>query len=349
MKTAVTVLQEMMVKLGLTPEYECIAQSGPQHQAMFDYRCVACGVVVTASARSKKEAKQEVARLMLQQLSRRGLAVPPPYAAAPPYAAPAPAHPAHPAPHPLDPGPAAAPDARSYVALLKELCAEYRLASVQYELVGDTGPPHLRHFTVRARIGQHERVATSTTKKTARQLAAEALYSYLRENLARVTRDFNEEDALVRAHEKAMERYTDSEEQPRRPDLGQKISEYHLGLSARLGECAGAGAGRGAGRDAAPSDATLCADEEMRARARAALRRRERSPCGAVAAAAEALRLRVELAALGPLAVLQLAGCAPDLVFAAEDAPGAAEAALRYMRRALLPEEPPADPDDAVS
>ncbi|XP_049697061.2 double-stranded RNA-binding protein Staufen homolog isoform X4 [Helicoverpa armigera] len=324
MKTAVTVLQEMMVKLGLTPEYECIAQSGPQHQAMFDYRCVACGVVVTASARSKKEAKQEVARLMLQQLSRRGLAVPPPYAAAPPYAAPAPAHPAHPAPHPLDPGPAAAPDARSYVALLKELCAEYRLASVQYELVGDTGPPHLRHFTVRARIGQHERVATSTTKKTARQLAAEALYSYLRENLARVTRDFNEEDALVRAHEKAMERYTDSEEQPRRPDLGQKISEYHLGLSARL-------------------------DEEMRARARAALRRRERSPCGAVAAAAEALRLRVELAALGPLAVLQLAGCAPDLVFAAEDAPGAAEAALRYMRRALLPEEPPADPDDAVS
>uniref|UniRef100_A0A2A4JKC6 DRBM domain-containing protein n=2 Tax=Heliothis virescens TaxID=7102 RepID=A0A2A4JKC6_HELVI len=241
MKTAVTVLQEMMVKLGLTPEYECIAQSGPQHQAMFDYRCVACGVVVTASARSKKEAKQEVARLMLQQLSRRGLPVPPPYAAPPP---------AHLAPHDAHDAQAAAgaaPDARSYVALLKELCAEYRLAGVQYELVGDTGPPHLRHFTVRARIGQHERVATSTTKKTARQLAAEALYSYLRENLARVTRDFNEEDALVRAHEKAMERYTDNEEQPRRPDLGQRISEYHLGLAARLGECAGRGAGRGRG------------------------------------------------------------------------------------------------------
>lgn len=81
---------------------------------------------------------------------------------------------------------------RSYVALLKELCEEYRLPAVTYELVGDTGPPHLRHFTVRARIGQHERVATSTTKKAARQLAAEELYSYLRENLARVTRDFNE-------------------------------------------------------------------------------------------------------------------------------------------------------------
>ena len=89
-------------------------------------------------------------------------------------------------------GPCAPVDARSYVALLKELCEEYRLASVDYELVGDTGPPHLRHFTVRARIGQHERVATSTTKKAARQLAAEELYTYLRGNLSRVTRDFNE-------------------------------------------------------------------------------------------------------------------------------------------------------------
>lgn len=83
-------------------------------------------------------------------------------------------------------------DTRSYVALLKELCQQFRLAPVEYELVGDTGPPHLRHFTVRARIGHHERLATSTTKKAARQLAAEKVYTYLRENLSRVTKDFDE-------------------------------------------------------------------------------------------------------------------------------------------------------------
>ncbi|CAH0628550.1 unnamed protein product [Chrysodeixis includens] len=249
MKTAVTVLQEMMVKLGQTPEYECIAQSGPQHQAMFEYCCKALNVVVNASARSKKEAKQEVARIMLQQLSARGHPVPPPYSV------------------PIviqgdslssagGPG-----DTRSYVALLRELSEEYRLTSVTYELVGDTGPPHLRHFTVRARIGQHERFATATTKKMARQMAAEKLYTYLRENLARVTRDFNEEDALVRAHEKAMERYHDSEEPPRRPDLGLRVANYHLGLSEVLARASLAEAQR---------DEPLPAGADTRSRARGA-------------------------------------------------------------------------------
>lgn len=96
-----------------------------------------------------------------------------------------------------EPGPslaAAAPalDTRSYVALLKELCEEYRLGEPEYELVGDTGPPHARRFTVRARLRLHERTATATTKKAARQLVAQSLYTYLRENLARLTKDFVE-------------------------------------------------------------------------------------------------------------------------------------------------------------
>lgn len=82
--------------------------------------------------------------------------------------------------------------ARSYVALLNELCDEYRLPGVEYELTADTGPPHARHFTVSARLGMHMRHATSTTKKFARQLAAEQLYTYLKENLSRVTKDFVE-------------------------------------------------------------------------------------------------------------------------------------------------------------
>lgn len=82
--------------------------------------------------------------------------------------------------------------AHSYVALLKELCEEYRLPAAEYELVGDTGPPHNRRFTVRASVALHQRLATAPTKKAARQIAAEQLYSYLRENLARVTKDFCE-------------------------------------------------------------------------------------------------------------------------------------------------------------
>jgi hypothetical protein len=48
---------------------------------MFEYQCSALGVVVHATARSKKEAKQEAARLMLQELAMRGHPVPQPYGA----------------------------------------------------------------------------------------------------------------------------------------------------------------------------------------------------------------------------------------------------------------------------
>ncbi|XP_064292004.1 uncharacterized protein LOC128669606 [Plodia interpunctella] len=230
MKTAATVLQEMMVKLHTIPEYEFIAQSGPQHQAMFEYRCKAQGIEVTARGRCKKDAKQEVAKLMLKKLAAAGYKVPHPYG--------------------LDnytpmggqsiPGGGdivepASQGARSFVALLKELCAEYRLPAVEYDLVSDTGPPHQRHFTMKARVGQHSREATSTTKKAARQIAAEKLYTYLRENLARMTKDFDEADALVRAHERVMDRYLETtEEANRRPDLGQKVADYHLGLQTHL-------------------------------------------------------------------------------------------------------------------
>ncbi|RVE42535.1 hypothetical protein evm_012815 [Chilo suppressalis] len=206
MKTAVTVLQEMMVKMSQIPDYECISQSGPEHQAMFEYRCAALGAMVTAQARSKKEAKQEAARLMLRALAARGHLVPAPYGL-----------------HDRAPdgtgGPAVEAGAgggggarqtgqggeagggsssvsgaqsRSYVALLQELGTEYRLPGVEYTLVGDTGPPHLRHFTVQARVGHRTSEATATTKKAARQKAAEQLYTYLRENLARLTADFVE-------------------------------------------------------------------------------------------------------------------------------------------------------------
>lgn len=253
MKTAVTVLHEMMINIGHLPEYECISQSGPQHQATFEYRCKCQGVSVTGQARSKKEAKQEAAKKMLMQLNARGLPVPPPFAtpldrpASPPSPSNKPA---------LEPGQTRGPatltvDARSYVALLKELCEEYRLGEPEYKLVGDTGPPHQRQFTMCASLGLHERRATSTTKKAARQLAAEQLYTYLKENLARLTGDFVEEEALARAHEKrshekrnaeaATQRYMERVGETvgagatGRPDLGLRLIDYHLGLLTDIG------------------------------------------------------------------------------------------------------------------
>ncbi|XP_039745785.1 uncharacterized protein LOC120623681 [Pararge aegeria] len=340
MKTAVTVLQEMMIKMNEVPKYECIAQSGPQHQATFEYRVSAQGVAVTGQARSKKEAKQEAARRMLQELTARGLPVPAPYAAPPARREPSPPSPGR-APAlpggegPLPGGSAAPPalDARSYVAVLRELCEEYRLGEARYELVGDTGPPHLRRFTVCAALGLHSRTATATTKKQARQLAAEQLYTYLRENLGRLTKDFVEEEALQRAQEKSTGRAraeaalarlgeraatvapdaAAAPDAPWRPDLGQRVAHYQRGDEA----CErGLRALLGAAPDEPPEHV---------------LRR-----------VCQALGVRADELSLNPgVAVVRLAATSPPLSFAGRSPRQAADAALRYLRRTLV-ERPPA-------
>ncbi|XP_061705949.1 RISC-loading complex subunit tarbp2-like isoform X2 [Cydia pomonella] len=299
MKTPITVLQELMVKFSEAPEYECVAQSGPQHLAVFEYRCVARGHVVSATARSKKEAKQEAARLMLARLAAAGLSVPAPYAV-----------PCPPCPPVVGDGDAVAAGsgARSYKALLKELCQEYNLPGPEYTLEGDTGPAHARCFTARGAVGAHARLASATTKKAAQQLAAQQLYHYLRENLARLTEDFVEEDALARAHERAMERYVEARaDAPPRPDLAQRVADYHL--EEELVELGG-DALRAAAPDAQPE---------------AALR-----------AAAAALGLRLEWHALpaegGELTLARLAPSSPPLVFCARSREAAAAEALAYLR-----------------
>ncbi|KAJ2950510.1 hypothetical protein O0L34_g8754 [Tuta absoluta] len=315
-KTAVTVLQELMVKMGHTPEYDCVSQSGPQHLSTFEYRCQALGELVTATARSKKEAKQEVAKLMLFQLARRGHRVPPPYNSGPQLstqqssASKKEAEPSIVGSH-------------SYVVLLKDLCEEYHLPGVEYTLIGDTGPPHMREFTIRVRIGQHERTATSTTKKAARQMAAEQLYKYMRENLHRVTKDFTEEEALVRAHERAMDRYVEMRDPELvwRPDLGQKIADYPIGLKTHI-------------------------DPEKCQLARTVLSSLDEIQSSdpqvveaALTATAAALGLTINWSELqaerGKLQMLELTPTSPALAFAGENKQAAVAQALRYLRLAL--------------
>ncbi|XP_037870654.1 R2D2 protein isoform X1 [Bombyx mori] len=309
MKTPITVLQEMMMKLGQIPEYECVAQSGPQHQATFEFRCKALGESVSASARSKREAKQEAARAMLLCLSTIGHRVPPPFATEFTQ----PSH-SNQSAGECSEGKAPTVDSRSYVALLKELCEEYKLPGVEYALVADTGPAHMRLFSVRASIGLHSRDASGTTKRQARQKAAADLYLFLRENLSRLTHDFVEEQALVRAHERAMERLVETTPAPWKPDLGQRVSEYHYGLISHT-------------------------DPEKRMAARAVLSETDDIEEAAERAAA-ALELQTCWETLDPLHVLKL-DAAPALAFSGHSRADAARAALRYLRRALRDVSPP--------
>ncbi|XP_045487899.1 uncharacterized protein LOC110998346 isoform X2 [Pieris rapae] len=291
---------------------------GPQHQATFEYRCKSSGLTVTARARSKKEAKQEAAKRMLAEMYARGDPVPPPYARPP--------EPPGLADDPVEPpgtralpstssGGAAASglsvDARSYVALLKELCEQYHAGFPAYDVVGDAGPPHCRLFTVAVRLGSHERRAAASTKKAAKQLAAEHLYKYLRLHLARLTEDFVEEDALNRAHERAMERYVEETTPTFRPPLDQKISEYHL-----------------------DADKVVEGREEMAAIAE------DEDPVSALQTLCAKLGLGVASEMVGGLNVVRVSPSAPEVAVAAQGPKEAHAAALRYVRRALAHRSP---------
>ncbi|KAI8440641.1 hypothetical protein MSG28_001852 [Choristoneura fumiferana] len=179
-----------------------------------------------------------------------------------------------------------------------------------YTLEGDTGPAHARRFTARGAVGAHARAHTAPTKKAAQQGAAHQLYLYLRENLARLTHDFVEEEALARAHERAMERYVAARADAAwRPDLKQRVQDYHL-------------------------------DEEQLALGAAALEAATGDAEGSLEAAAAALGLAASWHELPaergePLALLRLAPASPPLVFAGATRAAAAAEALAYLRLSM--------------
>lgn len=68
-KTPVSILQEMMVKNGTTPNYELIHDGGGTHVNTFTYRVTCDTLVATGTGRCKKDAKHEAAKSMLEAIA----------------------------------------------------------------------------------------------------------------------------------------------------------------------------------------------------------------------------------------------------------------------------------------
>lgn len=68
-KTPVSILQEMMVKMQMIPNYELIHDGGGTHMNTFTYRVTCEGLIATGTGRSKKDAKHEAAKAMLEKIA----------------------------------------------------------------------------------------------------------------------------------------------------------------------------------------------------------------------------------------------------------------------------------------
>ena len=69
-KTPVSILTEMMTKIGSYPTFEFKECPGVMPK-MFEVKVTCDGVEATGQARSKKEAKQNAAKFMIEKLSKQ--------------------------------------------------------------------------------------------------------------------------------------------------------------------------------------------------------------------------------------------------------------------------------------
>ncbi|XP_013418700.1 interferon-inducible double-stranded RNA-dependent protein kinase activator A-like [Lingula anatina] len=67
-KTPISLLQEICTKRGITPQYDLIANEGAVHEPTFVFRASAGGFTGTGKGPSKKKAKHNAARAVLNQM-----------------------------------------------------------------------------------------------------------------------------------------------------------------------------------------------------------------------------------------------------------------------------------------
>lgn len=97
LKTPVSILQEMMVKKGGSPNYELIHDGGGSHENTFTYKVSCEGLKAIGTGRCKKDAKHAAAGNMLETIAKHNGLLPLP---ASPAKSPVRAPPPQPKPEP---------------------------------------------------------------------------------------------------------------------------------------------------------------------------------------------------------------------------------------------------------
>ncbi|KAK9512075.1 hypothetical protein O3M35_000584 [Rhynocoris fuscipes] len=208
-KTPVTMLQELLIKKQLIPTYNIIFNGAGTHDPLFKYEVAACGASAVGSGKSKKEAKHEAARLLLEKLVGESPGdvldanVNSPYAEV---------------------------IKDNAVGMLAEFCGEKNLPQPKYDLVRDEGLPHAKLFSFKCSVSSFTTEAEARTKKQAKQLAANEMLNKLKECVQNVPtikkmdkEDFQKSNEVVikKLMDIRLKKGNTSEQ------LGIKIADYY--------------------------------------------------------------------------------------------------------------------------
>ncbi|GAB1864789.1 Interferon-inducible double stranded RNA-dependent protein kinase activator A-like protein [Camponotus japonicus] len=232
-KTPVSILQEMMVKQGMVPDYELIHNGGGRHVNTFTYRVICDGLTAIGSGRCKKEAKHEAAKAMLTEIIKHRN-YPQLPAASTPAVSPA-RSPFHSAPLPPK-IPANVPFFNA-IGELQDLCAENNLTEPEYVLTKDTGPPHARIFTIQCKVSNFVEEGVQSTKKQAKHEAARKMVERIQGLVNQMNSTEDKEESLSSSvvvtdeteimNRNAKEYYQAVTKSTRKINLGIRLAEYH--------------------------------------------------------------------------------------------------------------------------
>ncbi|XP_062546655.1 interferon-inducible double-stranded RNA-dependent protein kinase activator A homolog isoform X2 [Armigeres subalbatus] len=166
MKTPISVLQELLSRRGITPQYDLIQVEGAVHEPTFRYRVSYQDKDAMGTGKSKKEAKHAAAKALIDKLAGNafgdstttGLNI------------------KAEAGVDGDDEPAGNP-----IGWLQEMCMARRWPPPTYETEMEVGLPHERQFTIACAVLKYREVGKGKSKKIAKRQAAQRMWQRLQD------------------------------------------------------------------------------------------------------------------------------------------------------------------------
>uniref|UniRef100_A0A1Q3F446 Putative staufen n=1 Tax=Culex tarsalis TaxID=7177 RepID=A0A1Q3F446_CULTA len=228
MKTPISVLQELLSRRGITPQYDLMQVEGAVHEPTFRYRVSYQDKDAMGTGKSKKEAKHAAAKALIDKLTGcsfgdtpvGGLSIK------------------------SDPGAGSGDDEPSGnpIGWLQEMCMARRWPPPTYETEMEVGLPHERQFTIACAVLKYREIGKGKSKKIAKRQAAQRMWQKLQDQPLEPNQIIQMLDEEGNEELKAASisgRYAGLKD-VRIPSLttghGQKVSQFHKALKARSGE-----------------------------------------------------------------------------------------------------------------
>lgn len=167
MKTPISILQELLSRRGITPNYELVQIEGAVHKPMFKYRVSFNDKEAFGCGPSKKQAKHNCAKALIALLTGQPL--------------------------PAEDGETNGSNANNEnddekvagnpIGQLQELCMGRKWPPPTYETEMEVGLPHARQFTIACFVLNHQEVGNGKSKKIAKRNAAHKMWQKLKDIL----------------------------------------------------------------------------------------------------------------------------------------------------------------------